>query len=188
MQIYPKDRAQSTPVKIEKQIEYSRLARNNSCAAGKIRLRICRTCDAECAIQYHEYYCVHFICPFCYFSLFHSFCLIILFTTAKRVLARCCVCCYCCRCCCCSRCCYTFCCSQTWLDIQVPVGTPDRALRTVPEGIFEVRRSLIPRAGMGAFASTFIPRHTWLGAYEGELIPKGDRESSGYTWVVWCNI
>ncbi len=70
------------------------------------------------------------------------------------------------------------------LDIQVPVGTPDRALRTVPEGIFEVRPSSIPRAGMGAFTSTFIPRHTWLGEYEGEFLETRGRFRSAYRFLV----
>ncbi len=37
---------------------------------------------------------------------------------------------------------------------QIPVGTPDRALRTVPEKFAEVRVSSIPGAGLGVYHVT----------------------------------
>ena len=73
------------------------------------------------------------------------------------------------------------------LFCQVLIGTPDRALRTAPTGIVELRQSSIPGAGLGAFATTFIPRHTWLGEYEGEFISAEEAEyldTLNYAWKV----
>ena len=49
-------------------------------------------------------------------------------------------------------------------------GEPFRAYRTLPDG-FLFAPSSIPGAGLGVFATTFIPKYTWLGEYEGEFLP-----------------
>ncbi|KAK2147937.1 hypothetical protein LSH36_527g00004 [Paralvinella palmiformis] len=52
---------------------------------------------------------------------------------------------------------------------RIPIGTVERALKTLPKG-FTVTWSSIAGAGMGVFATVFIREHTWLAEYEGRLI------------------
>ena len=49
---------------------------------------------------------------------------------------------------------------------QIPWGVPYRAFRTVPSE-FQIRPSIIPEAGYGVVATTFLPKYTFLGEYEG---------------------
>ena len=66
------------------------------------------------------------------------------------------------------------------------MGIPNRDLLTVPPGI-RIAPSSIPGAGMGAFTNTFLPRHTWLGEFQGEYIhldQKQDPEDLHYAWQV----
>ncbi|XP_062607594.1 uncharacterized protein LOC134269422 [Saccostrea cucullata] len=64
---------------------------------------------------------------------------------------------------------------------QVPVGSPKRALLTTPHG-FSVRQSLIPRASLGVWSDMFVPKHTVLGEYEGEVVKH--TTDFTYTWQV----
>ena len=66
------------------------------------------------------------------------------------------------------------------------MGTNYRALLTVPEG-FSIQNSTIPRGGLGVFAETFIPVHTWLSEYEGVPLPPEkmtDEIDDSYMWAV----
>lgn len=75
---------------------------------------------------------------------------------------------------------------ENWLQQkQVPWGTPNRALLTLPPGV-RIAQSLIPGAGNGIFATTFIPKYTWLGEYEGEIVTDAD-QISDYAWLLYRN-
>ena len=67
---------------------------------------------------------------------------------------------------------------------QVPWGVEGRAYLTLPPGL-RISPSKIKRAGFGVFSDTFIPKYTWLGDFEGEIIPKEFAgHLSTYTWQV----
>lgn len=68
---------------------------------------------------------------------------------------------------------------------QTLLGTPERALKTVPERFVEVKPSGVAGAGLGAFALTFLPRYTWLGEYEGEVVPLDGADEVTYAWNVY---
>ena len=73
------------------------------------------------------------------------------------------------------------------LILQFPFGVADRDIRTAPPG-FSVRRSSIPDAGNGTFADTFVAKNTWLGEYEGVIIPRSSMTSTTddtYMWRVY---
>ncbi|KAK2166957.1 hypothetical protein LSH36_33g08030 [Paralvinella palmiformis] len=53
----------------------------------------------------------------------------------------------------------------------VPTGTPYRAWRTLPWRYFVIKPTNLPYADVGVFATTFIPKNTWLGEYEGDILP-----------------
>ncbi len=45
--------------------------------------------------------------------------------------------------------------------------------------------SNIREAGHGLISETFISAHTWLGVYDGEIVPRDkSSEISWYTWTV----
>ena len=67
--------------------------------------------------------------------------------------------------------------------MQIPWGTPYRSYRNLPPEL-TLRKSLIPGAGLGVFANTFIRKYTWLGEYEGEVTSVED-DYSEYTFAVW---
>lgn len=52
---------------------------------------------------------------------------------------------------------------------EITPSLPNRAQLTTPPG-FSIRRSLIPRANMGVWADAFVPKHTILAEYEGEVV------------------
>ena len=52
----------------------------------------------------------------------------------------------------------------------------DRAFHTVPPEL-RLGTSTVKGAGTGVYATTFIPRYTWLGEYEGETILSQDQIS-----------
>ena len=68
------------------------------------------------------------------------------------------------------------------------MGAPQRSYLTAPEGWVSIAPSRIPGAGLGAFAQTFLPAHTWLGEYEGEVVTVQETEehdiNSPYMWEV----
>jgi hypothetical protein len=65
----------------------------------------------------------------------------------------------------------------------IPWDIPYRAYLTIPPGL-RVEASPIPGAGLGVVSYTFIPEHTWLGEYDGEILsPKKSNEISWYTWT-----
>ena len=69
---------------------------------------------------------------------------------------------------------------------QTPFGIPDRALKSTPPD-FKIRLSSIPKAGLGVYAQTFIPKNTWLGEYEGLILPAeyiGNDTDDTYMWRV----
>jgi len=57
---------------------------------------------------------------------------------------------------------------------------------TLPPQV-QIKQSIIPNAGLGAFATTFIPKYTWLAEYEGEIVIYED-EISPYAWSVSINL
>ena len=65
--------------------------------------------------------------------------------------------------------------------MQVPWSVQDRAHRSIPPEVY-LAKSGIPGAGMGIFSHTFIPRYTWLGWYEGEVLI--DPGSKAYDFTV----
>ena len=67
---------------------------------------------------------------------------------------------------------------------QVPWGMEGRAYRTVPPEL-EITFSTIPGAGLGIMSKAFIPKHTWLGEYDGTTVRPEMRDFiSWYTWAV----
>ena len=70
---------------------------------------------------------------------------------------------------------------------DIPWGVPGRAYLSLPDGLL-IARSKIPNAGLGIISTTFIRRSTWLGEYEGEIVPVKDADDiSLYTWTVHRN-
>lgn len=67
-------------------------------------------------------------------------------------------------------------------ELTVPWGDPFRAFKTVPKGMM-IAPSYIPKAGYGIIADSFIKKYTWLGEYEGEIVPM-DREDD-ISWYAW---
>lgn len=71
-------------------------------------------------------------------------------------------------------------------DTSVPMGTPARAIQTLPSGL-EVRKSDIPDAGLGVFnKGETIPLGAHFGPCEGDLVDREEAMNSGYSWVVSC--
>ena len=66
--------------------------------------------------------------------------------------------------------------------LQLPWGMLDRARKSLPSQV-ELKQSKIPGAGLGVFATTFIPRYTWLAEFEGEVIIEYEHISD-YAWTV----
>ena len=66
--------------------------------------------------------------------------------------------------------------------VQVPIGCEDRAYLTIPKYL-RLGNSSIPGAGYGIFATEFIPKYTWLGEYEGEMVQEMYLISE-YAWAV----
>ncbi len=72
---------------------------------------------------------------------------------------------------------------------QVPVGTADRAFKSLPEG-FRLAPSGIPNSGYGVFSDNSIPDNTWLGQIDGvvvtdeEYADDPDTFSDDYMWPV----
>lgn len=62
------------------------------------------------------------------------------------------------------------------------MGVPFRAYQTVPEGL-SIEQSSISGAGLGVIATTFILKHTWLGMYEGDLVPHNATDGR-YAWSI----
>ena len=66
----------------------------------------------------------------------------------------------------------------------MPWGVQGRAYLTLPPGL-RIGPSKIKGAGFGVFSTTFVSKYTWLGEYEGEIVPlKDSRNISWYTWSV----
>ena len=78
--------------------------------------------------------------------------------------------------------------SRELLFAQVPWGVTGRAYLTVlPE--VEITSSTIPGAGLGAIATTFIPKYTWLSYYDGyTIVPDEWRHISPYAWTVGVSL
>lgn len=70
------------------------------------------------------------------------------------------------------------------LDTTTPLGIPQRALLTLPQGL-GIGRSLTPEAGLGVFnQGQVIPLGMHFGPFEGDV---GDQEMAGesaHCWVV----
>jgi len=47
-----------------------------------------------------------------------------------------------------------------------------------------VKPSQIPEAGLGVFASKFIPKRVKLGSYEGRRVERGEKCNVAYSWEV----
>jgi len=49
-----------------------------------------------------------------------------------------------------------------------------------------MKPSTIPNANLGVFATTFIPKNTWLGEYEGDIVPSTllEKDLLEYAWNV----
>ncbi|XP_046890470.1 histone-lysine N-methyltransferase PRDM9-like isoform X2 [Hypomesus transpacificus] len=77
------------------------------------------------------------------------------------------------------------------VDTPAALGLMDRARLTLPPGL-EVRRSNIPRAGLGVFnCGGVVAKGTHYGPYEGEVKEEEEAIESGYSWVIYksrhCN-
>ncbi|XP_034249897.1 uncharacterized protein LOC117650522 [Thrips palmi] len=70
---------------------------------------------------------------------------------------------------------------QMVLDTEVPLGQPDRALRTLPPQL-AVLPSKIPGAGLGVCSTEDLPAMLRFGPYEGEVTAKD--QQSGYAWNI----
>ncbi|KAK2166959.1 hypothetical protein LSH36_33g08077 [Paralvinella palmiformis] len=72
---------------------------------------------------------------------------------------------------------------------SVPYGAPYRAWRTLPWRYFVIKPSKIPNAGLGVFATTFIPKNTWIGEYEGDILPSplDDSDFLEYGWGAYAD-
>ncbi|KAL8569977.1 hypothetical protein ACOMHN_056409 [Nucella lapillus] len=63
-------------------------------------------------------------------------------------------------------------------------GDPQRAVKTLPPGL-EVRKSGIPNAGLGAFATQLFPTRSRFGPYQGRRVTDPDiAHASGYCWQI----
>ena len=68
-------------------------------------------------------------------------------------------------------------------DNYVPRGTPNRALKTLPDHMLKIRES--PIDGLGVFAKKMIPARVRFGPYKGVRISLDDsRRGSGYAFEV----
>ena len=64
------------------------------------------------------------------------------------------------------------------------MGDPDRAVKTLPQGL-AVRTSSIPNAGQGVFASRAFPARSRFGPYQGKILTDPNAaQVSGYSWQV----
>eukprot|EP00057_Strongylocentrotus_purpuratus_P009047 XP_011663521.1 PREDICTED: histone-lysine N-methyltransferase PRDM9 [Strongylocentrotus purpuratus] len=68
-------------------------------------------------------------------------------------------------------------------DTPTPDGTPDRASKTLPEGL-GIRASGIPAAGLGVWAERDLEEGTRFGPYEGVEVDKIAGYKSGYAWEI----
>ncbi|XP_030833737.1 uncharacterized protein LOC764375 isoform X2 [Strongylocentrotus purpuratus] len=68
-------------------------------------------------------------------------------------------------------------------DTPAPDGTPDRATKTLPEGL-GIRASGIPAAGLGVWAERDLEEGTRFGPYEGVEVDKIAGYKSGYAWEI----
>lgn len=69
-------------------------------------------------------------------------------------------------------------------DSPTPVGVPQRALLTLPQGLV-IGRSTIPGAGLGVFnQGEIITIGTHFGPFDGELTSKENAMESSYSWVI----
>ena len=60
----------------------------------------------------------------------------------------------------------------------------DCAIKTLPPGL-TVKKSKIPRAGQGVFATKNFPARSRFGPYGGSKVKDRDEaQSSGYSWLV----
>ncbi|XP_075529821.1 uncharacterized protein LOC142563161 isoform X1 [Dermacentor variabilis] len=66
-------------------------------------------------------------------------------------------------------------------DTAVPLGDPQRANKTVPEGLC-VRRSTIKGAQYGVFTMKRLPKRLCFGPYEGAQVDSS--AANGYTWQI----
>ena len=48
----------------------------------------------------------------------------------------------------------------------------------------EIAPSTIPGAGLGAIATTFIHKYTWLGEYQGFTVVTTNKKPKPYAWMV----
>ncbi|KAL1430925.1 hypothetical protein MTO96_014770 [Rhipicephalus appendiculatus] len=65
--------------------------------------------------------------------------------------------------------------------LQVPLGDPQRANKTVPDGLY-VRRSTIKGAQYGVFTLKRLSKRLCFGPYEGVRV--GSSGANGYTWQI----
>ncbi|XP_036407554.1 histone-lysine N-methyltransferase PRDM9-like [Megalops cyprinoides] len=69
-------------------------------------------------------------------------------------------------------------------DSPTPLGVPQRALLTLPQGLV-IGRSSIPGAGLGVFnQGQVVPVGMHFGPYEGEVTSREKANESGYSWVI----
>ncbi|XP_049511969.1 histone-lysine N-methyltransferase PRDM9-like [Dermacentor silvarum] len=69
-------------------------------------------------------------------------------------------------------------------DTPVPLGDPQRANKTVPDGL-SVRRSTIKGAQYGVFTLKRLPKRLCFGPYEGVKVDSS--AANGYTWQIRQN-
>ena len=65
-------------------------------------------------------------------------------------------------------------------------GSPYRAWRTLPWKLFAIRTSAT-KIGLGVYTTTFIPKYTWIGEYEGDVLNQAQSrnvQDFEYTWRV----
>ena len=57
-------------------------------------------------------------------------------------------------------------------------------MATAPDGV-EIKQSIIPGAGLGAFATKSFAKRSRFGPYEGDIITNNKKaHESGYSWLV----
>ena len=67
----------------------------------------------------------------------------------------------------------------------MPLGTANRAMKTIPVEDCEIKTSSILNAGLGVFAKRDIPTRARFGPYEGVTVKdKEAAQRSGYSWLV----
>lgn len=69
-------------------------------------------------------------------------------------------------------------------DSPTPMGVPQRALLTLPQGLV-IGRSTTPGAGLGVFnQGQIVPLGMHFGPFDGEVINMEKALESAYSWMV----